>query len=55
MKALRIISANPSIFIDAKSILECFGDIQDISSKKINWDKVELLKKERKQRRINML
>lgn len=48
LKALRIISINPSIFSDVKSILETFGDIQDISSKKINWDKVELLKKERK-------
>ena len=48
LKALRIISTNPSIFNDAKSILECFDDIQDIDSKKINWEKVELFKKERK-------
>ena len=48
LKALRIISTSPSIFNDAKSILECFDDIQDIDSKKINWEKVELFKKERK-------
>ena len=48
LKALRIISTSPSIFIDAKSILECFDDIQDIDSRKINWEKVELFKKERK-------
>ena len=48
LKALRIISMSPSIFNDAKSILECFDDIQDIDSKKINWEKVELFKKERK-------
>ena len=40
LKALRIISKSPSIFIDAKSILECFDDIQDIDSRKINWEKV---------------
>lgn len=48
LKALRIISTSPSIFNDAKSILECFDDIQDIDSKKINWEKVDLFKKERK-------
>ena len=48
LKALRIISVSPSIFNDAKSILECFDDIEEISPNKINWDKVELLKKERK-------
>lgn len=48
LKALRIISTSPLIFNDAKSILECFDDIQDIDSKKINWEKVELFKKERK-------
>ena len=48
LKALRIISTCPSIFNDAKSILECFEDIQDIAPKKINWEKVELFKKERK-------
>lgn len=48
LKALRIISTCPSIFNDAKSILECFEDIQDIVPKKINWEKVELFKKERK-------
>ena len=48
LKALKIISTSPLIFNDAKSILETFEDIQDIVSKKINWEKVELLKKERK-------
>lgn len=48
LKALKIISTNPLIFNDAKSILETFEDIQDIATKKINWEKVELLKKERK-------
>ena len=48
LKALRIISTSPLIFNDAKSILETFEDIQDIATKKINWEKVELLKKERK-------
>ncbi len=48
MKALRIIATSPSILVDAKSILECFDDIQDITPQKINWEKVELFKKERK-------
>lgn len=43
-KALKIISASPLVFYDAKSILETFDDIQDVVPKKINWEKVELLK-----------
>lgn len=47
-KALRIISSYYAISHDAKSLLECFDDIKNISNKKIDWDKVNLYKKERK-------
>lgn len=46
--ALKIISSYPSISHDVKSILEMFEDIQSISTRQINWEKVNLYKKERK-------
>lgn len=47
-KALRLISRYPSISKDAKSLIEDFAEIEDIDSRKINWDKIDLLRKERK-------
>ncbi|MBO5483148.1 MAG: hypothetical protein J5978_07495 [Spirochaetaceae bacterium] len=48
IKGLRIISRHPSIIYEAKSLLECFEDIQDISTASIDWERVELFKRERK-------
>lgn len=47
-KALRMISSYPSLSHDIKSILENYDDIQDIRPDKINWDKVNYYKRERK-------